>query len=45
MVVGSQGAIWLEIGKFNGRMDQVSEKLDQIGVQIDRLSPPSAQNL
>jgi hypothetical protein len=30
MVVTSQGAICLEIGKLNGRMDQVSEKLDQI---------------
>ena len=45
LLLASQGAIWLEIGKqsgeinqMSGRIDQMSSKIDQIGVKIDQLA-------
>ena len=28
LLLASQGAIWLEIGKISGKLDQISTKLD-----------------
>jgi hypothetical protein len=30
LLLASQGAIWLEIGKLGGKVDQMSGKIDQI---------------
>lgn len=30
LLLASQGAIWLEIGKLGGKIDQIGSKIDQI---------------
>src|SRR5689334_2541689 len=37
LLLASQGAIWLEIGKLTSQQAGVSAKIDQISTKIDRL--------
>lgn len=36
LLLASQGAIWLELGKATGKLDQVGAKLDQLAGRADR---------